>query len=78
MFPNQFVTPSDDERIIKVQNALASKRYIPQLTTKVKQTSWFERSAHIAKELRTGLSGSPHLDAATLASFVWTAGIDNE
>ena len=41
------------------------------------ETAWFERSAHIVRELRAGLSGVPGLEPALLARFVWVVGMGN-
>lgn len=75
LFPDQFVTPCDDVRIVKFQNVLIAKHFIRQKMPSSGATSWFERSEHIAKELRFGLASNPDLDAATCSSFVWSEGI---
>ena len=77
VFPEQFVPPADTAHLAKCQGALAARHYISPMVPETDETAWFEHSAHIVRELRSGLSGVPGLNPAMLARFVWVVGMGN-
>ncbi len=69
VFPDQFTTPVDDGSMFRAHAALARRGFVPHRSL---ESSWFECSSLVVRELRAVLAGNG-FDDAYLSSFVWFA-----